>query len=31
MKMIWAGHVEHMGEKRDVYRVMVEKPYKSPL
>jgi len=28
----WAGHVEHMGERRDVYRVMVGKPEgKRPL
>jgi hypothetical protein len=26
MKIGWAGHVEHMREKRDVYRVMVGKP-----
>ena len=23
--MRWAGHVEHMGERRDVYRVLVRK------
>ena len=22
-KMRWAGHVAHMGERRDVYRVLV--------
>ena len=26
MKLRWAGHVEHMREKGDVYRVMVGKP-----
>jgi hypothetical protein len=26
MKIRWAGHVEHVGEKRDVYRVTVGKP-----
>jgi hypothetical protein len=25
-RMKWAGHVEHMGKRRDVYRVLVEKP-----
>ena len=30
--MIWAGHVARMGEKRGVYRVLVEKPEgKRPL
>jgi hypothetical protein len=30
--MRWAGHVERMGEKRGVYRVLVEKPEgKRPL
>jgi hypothetical protein len=24
--MRWAGHVTHMGERRGVYRVLVEKP-----
>ena len=24
--MRWAGHVERMGERRDVYRVLVGKP-----
>jgi hypothetical protein len=28
----WAGHVAHIGERRDVYRILVEKPYgKKPL
>jgi hypothetical protein len=31
-KMRWAGHVERMGEGRNVYRVLVEKPEgKRPL
>jgi hypothetical protein len=31
-KMIWVGHVRHMGEGRVVYRVLVEKPEgKRPL
>jgi hypothetical protein len=31
-RMRWAGHVAHMGERRDVYRVVVEKPEgKRPL
>ena len=25
-RMIWAGHVAHMGEERGVYRVLVGKP-----
>jgi len=25
-RMRWAGHVAHMGEEREVYRVLVEKP-----
>jgi len=25
-RMIWAGHVAHMGEERGVYRVLVRKP-----
>ena len=25
-RMRWAGHVAHMGERRGVYRVLVEKP-----
>jgi hypothetical protein len=30
--MIWAGHVERMGEKRNAYRILVGKPDgKSPL
>jgi len=30
--MRWAGHVELMGERRGVYRVLVEKPEgKNPL
>ena len=30
--MTWAGHVVHMGDGRDVYRVLVGKPGgKSPL
>ena len=30
--MRWAGHVEHMGERRGVDRVLVEKPEgKNPL
>jgi len=24
--MRWAGHVEHMGERRGIYRVLVRKP-----
>jgi len=31
MKMRWAEHVEHMGEKRYIYRVMVGKPLRVPL
>jgi len=32
IKMRWAGHVACMGERRGVYRVMVEKPAgKKPL
>jgi hypothetical protein len=28
----WAGHVAHKGEKRNVYRILVEKPEgKRPL
>jgi hypothetical protein len=31
-RMRWAGHVALMGEKRDVYRFLVEKPKgKRPL
>jgi hypothetical protein len=31
-RLRWAGHVEHMGEWRDVYRVLVGKPEgKRPL
>jgi len=31
-RMSWAGHVERMGEKRDIYRVLVVKPErKRPL
>jgi hypothetical protein len=31
-RMKWAGHVAHMGEERNVYRVLVEKPErKRPL
>jgi hypothetical protein len=31
-KMRWAGHVAHMGEGKNVYRVLVEKPEgKRPL
>jgi len=31
-KMRWVGHVAHMGERRGVYRVLVEKPEgKRPL
>jgi hypothetical protein len=31
-RMRWAGHVAHMGERRDVYRVSVGKPEgKRPL
>jgi hypothetical protein len=31
-RMRWAGHVAHMGERRDVYRVLVGKPEgKRPL
>jgi len=30
--MAWAGHVERMGERRGVYRVLLEKPEgKRPL
>jgi hypothetical protein len=30
--MRWAGHVAHVGEKREVYRVLVGKPEgKRPL
>jgi len=30
--MRWAGHVAHMGERRGVYRVLMEKPEgKRPL
>jgi hypothetical protein len=25
-KMRWAGHIAHMGEKRNAYRNFVEKP-----
>jgi hypothetical protein len=32
IKMRWAGHVERMGERRDVYRNLVRKPErKRPL
>jgi hypothetical protein len=32
MRMRWAGHVERMGEKRNLYRLLVEKPEgKRPL
>jgi hypothetical protein len=31
-RMIWAGHVARMGEKRNAYRILVGKPEgKSPL
>jgi hypothetical protein len=31
-RMIWAGHVARMGEKRNAYRLLVEKPEgKTPL
>jgi hypothetical protein len=31
-RMIWAGHVEQMGEKRNAYRILVGKPEgKRPL
>jgi hypothetical protein len=31
-RMKWAGHVAHMGERRDVYRVLVGRPEgKRPL
>ena len=31
-RMKWAGHLTHMGERRDVYRVLVGKPEgKRPL
>jgi hypothetical protein len=31
-RMRWAGHVARMGERKDVYRVLVGKPEgKSPL
>jgi hypothetical protein len=26
MRMKWAGHVAIMGEKRNAYRILVEKP-----
>jgi hypothetical protein len=30
--MIWAGHVAHVGEKRNAYRILVGKPEgKRPL
>jgi hypothetical protein len=25
-RMMWAGHVAHMGEKRHAYRILVGKP-----
>jgi hypothetical protein len=28
-RMRWAGHVARMGKRRDVYRVLVEKPKKE--
>jgi hypothetical protein len=32
MRMRWAGHMARMGEKRNVYRLLVGKPEgKSPL
>jgi len=32
IRMRWAWHIERMGERRGVYRVLVEKPEgKSPL
>jgi hypothetical protein len=32
MKMRWAGHVARIGEKRNAYRVLVQKPErKRPL
>jgi hypothetical protein len=32
LRMRWAGHVARMGEKRNVYRVLVGKPVgKKPL
>jgi hypothetical protein len=31
-RMMWAGHVESMGEERKIYRVLVRKPEgKKPL
>jgi len=31
-RMTWAGHVAHMGERRGIYRVFIQKPEgKSPL
>jgi hypothetical protein len=31
-RMIWVGHVASMGEKRNAYRILVEKPEeKRPL
>jgi hypothetical protein len=31
-RMIWAGHVARMGEKRNAYRILVGKPEgKRPL
>jgi hypothetical protein len=31
-RMIWAGHVARMGEKRNAYRILLGKPEgKSPL
>jgi hypothetical protein len=30
-KMIWAGHVARMGEKTNVYRLLVGKQERTPL
>jgi len=31
-RMTWAGHVAHMGERRGIYRVFIQKPEgKRPL
>jgi len=29
-RMRWVGHVARMGERRDLYRVLVEKPERRP-
>jgi hypothetical protein len=30
-RMRWAGHVARMGERRGVYRILVEKPWETGL